>query len=191
MADSFRPAHSAAISAYSAPESLTRSVSLARLAINLGFSVGPAIGGVIALYLGYKWLFAIDAFTSFAAAAMLRIYLPKHTSEKNRHQNPILKDSRTSAYRDGKYLFFILMVAFYGICFFQLFASVPQYFSNVCHYNEGTIGLLLAFNGLLVVVIEMPLMHDLKKRERKFSVTLLQEHCAFRFHFLFFKMDRL
>jgi predicted MFS family arabinose efflux permease len=166
-ADSFRPAHSAAISAYSAPESLTRSVSLARLAINLGFSVGPAIGGVIALYLGYKWLFAIDAFTSFAAAAMLKFYLPKHSSEKNRHQNPILQDSRTSAYRDGKYLFFIMLVAFYGICFFQLFASVPQYFSNVCHYHEDTIGLLLAFNGLLVVFIEMPLISRLEKKKKK------------------------
>ena len=167
MADSFRPAHSAAISAYSAPESLTRSVSLARLAINLGFSVGPAIGGVIALYLGYKWLFAIDAFTSFGAAALLWFYLPKHTSEKNRHQHPVLQDSRTSAYRDGKYLFFILMVALYGICFFQLFASIPQYFSNVCHYNEDTIGLLLAFNGLLVVLIEMPLITRLEKKKKK------------------------
>src|SRR5205085_11734711 len=105
MADMFRPAHSAAIAAYSAPENRTRSVSLARLAINLGFSVGPAIGGIIALYLGYKWLFVIDSFTSFAAAAMLKYYLPKHVSEKNRHQNPVLQDSRTSAYRDGKYLF--------------------------------------------------------------------------------------
>jgi predicted MFS family arabinose efflux permease len=167
MADSFRPAHSAAISAYSAPESLTRSVSLARLAVNLGFSVGPAIGGVIALYLGYKWLFAIDAFTSLAAAAMLKFYLPKHSSEKNRHHNPVLQNSRTSAYRDGKYLFFILLVALYGICFFQLFASIPQYFSNVCHYNEDVIGLLLAFNGLLVVVIEMPLIARLEKKKKK------------------------
>src|SRR6185369_1507267 len=56
-ADMFRPANSAAISAYSTAENRTRSVSLMRLAINLGFSVGPAIGGVIALHLGYKWLF--------------------------------------------------------------------------------------------------------------------------------------
>jgi predicted MFS family arabinose efflux permease len=178
LADSFRPAHSAAISAYSAPESLTRSVSLARLAINLGFSVGPAIGGVIALYLGYKWLFAIDAFTSFAAAAMLRYYLPKHTSEKNRHQNPVLQDRRTSAYRDGKYLFFILLVALYAISFFQLFASIPQYFNKVCNYHEDTIGLLLALNGLLVVVIEMPLIARLeKKKERIFRYVIAGTLC--------------
>src|SRR4029079_9698902 len=77
------------------------------------------------------------------------------------------QDSRTSAYRDGKYLFFILLVALYGICFFQLFASIPQYFSKVCNYHEDTIGLLLAFNGLLVVVIEMPLIARLEKKKKK------------------------
>lgn len=177
MADMFRPAHSAAIAAYSAPENLTRSVSLARLAINLGFSLGPAAGGLIALYLGYKWLFVIDAFTSFAAAAMLYVYLPKHISEKNRHHNEILRDSSTSAYRDGAYLFFILLVALYGICFFQLFASIPQFFSKVCNYNEDTIGLLLAFNGLLVVVIEMPLIAHLEKRKKKFMYIIAGTLC--------------
>jgi predicted MFS family arabinose efflux permease len=177
MADMFRPAHSAAIVAYSAPESITRSVSLARLAINLGFSVGPAAGGIIALYLGYKWLFAIDACTSFAAAGMLYFYLPRQKTEHNRHQNPVLQDSRTSAYRDSQYLFFILLVALYAVCFFQLFASIPQYFSRVCNYNEDTIGLLLAFNGLLVVVIEMPLIAHLEKKKKIFRYIIAGTLC--------------
>lgn len=177
FADMFRPAHSAAISSYSSPENLTRSVSLARLAINLGFSVGPAVGGIIAMYLGYKWLFAIDSTTSFAAAAMLFFYLPKHKSEKNRHENSVLQDRKTSAYKDKKYLFFIFLVALYGICFFQLFASVPQFFSRICNYNEGTIGLLLALNGFLVVVIEMPLIAHLEKKKKIFKYIIAGTLC--------------
>ncbi len=177
ISDMFRPAHSAAIASYSNPENLTRSVSLARLAINLGFSVGPAIGGLIAMLLGYKWLFVIDAFTSFAAAAMLYFYLPKHKAEKNRHHNPVLQNSRTSAYRDKGYLFFIFLVALYGICFFQLFASIPQFFSRECHYTEGTIGLLLALNGFLVVVIEMPLISHLEKKKKLFRYVIIGTLC--------------
>ncbi|MCX6275612.1 MAG: MFS transporter [Bacteroidetes bacterium] len=177
FADMFRPAHSAAISSYSTPENLTRSVSLARLAINLGFSVGPAIGGVIAMYLGYKWLFVIDATTSFAAGVMLAFYLPKHKAEKNRHENAVLKDSTTSAYRDKKYLFFIFLVALYGICFFQLFASIPQFFSRECNYNEATIGLLLALNGFLVVIIEMPLIAHLEKKKKIFRYVIAGTLC--------------
>ncbi|MCB0644909.1 MAG: MFS transporter, partial [Phaeodactylibacter sp.] len=54
IADTFRPAVFAAIAAYSKPENLTRSSTLLRLAINLGFSVGPAVGGVLAATVGYS-----------------------------------------------------------------------------------------------------------------------------------------
>lgn len=166
--DLFRPANSKAIAAYSTPENRTRSVSLVRLAINLGFSLGPAAGGFIALYFGYKWLFVIDALTSLIAAVMLYIYLPRQADEINDPELIVLSDSKTSAYRDAPYLFFILLVALYGIGFFQLFASIPQYFSEECHYSEDTIGLLLALNGLLVVIIEMPLVTLLEKRQKTF-----------------------
>lgn len=177
FADMFRPANSAAIAAYSTPENRTRSVSLVRLAINLGFSVGPAAGGFIALHLGYKWLFVIDAATGFAAAWMLFAYLPRINERKERSGDHPLNDSSTSAYRDYRYLFFIFLVAIYGTCFFQLFASVPQYFSRVCHYNEDTIGLLLALNGFLVVIIEMPLVATLEKSKKIFSFIILGAMC--------------
>ncbi len=176
-ADMFRPANSAAIADYTTATDRTRSVSLVRLAVNLGFSVGPAVGGFVALYLGYKWLFVIDAFTSFAAAIMLYMYLPRKKSEQNRHKNEVLADSSTSAYRDYRYLIFILLVALYGVCFFQLFASMPQFFNTVCHYSEDTIGLLLALNGLLVVIIEMPLITALEKKKLIFRYIIIGVIC--------------
>lgn len=167
LADIFRPAISKATVAFSTPENRTRSVSLIRLAINLGFSVGPAGGGLIAMYIGYHWLYLIDIMTGFAAAGLLFFFLPKQyktglTSEK------VEMTKQTSAYRDKLYLFFVAMVALYGIGFFQLFASVPQYFNKQCHYNEDTIGLLMGLNGLLVVLIEMPLITLLEKKRNNF-----------------------
>jgi predicted MFS family arabinose efflux permease len=176
-ADIFRPANSKAIAVYSTAVNRTRSVSLVRLAINLGFSVGPAAGGFVALYLGYKWLFVIDACTSFAAAFMLFSYLPRQTAETENSTSTVLNNSNTSAYRDIPYLVFIVLVALFGMCFFQLFASVPQYFNKECHYNEGTIGLLLALNGLLVVIIEMPLVAFLEKNQRIFRFIIIGVIC--------------
>lgn len=175
--DIFRPANSKAIAVYSSAENRTRSVSLVRLAVNLGFSVGPAIGGFIALYLGYKWLFVIDSCTSFLAALMLYYYLPQKADSVEKNDSTILKDSSTSAYRDYNYLIFILLVAFYGVCFFQLFASIPQYFSQECNYTEDTIGLLLALNGLLVVLIEMPLVAFLEKNQKIFRFIIWGTLC--------------
>lgn len=167
-ADLFRPANSKAIAVYSDAKNRTRSVSLVRLAVNLGFTVGPAVGGFVVLYLGYKWLFVIDAVTTIAAAALLYFYLPRKHVEIVPNNPAILNDKSTSAYRDFTYLVFIFLVALYGTCFFQIFASIPQYFSKACKYDEGTIGLLLALNGFLVVLIEMPLMMKLEGKSHIF-----------------------
>ncbi|MBL7926113.1 MAG: MFS transporter [Bacteroidia bacterium] len=158
-ADMFRPANSAAISFYSTPETLTRSVSLVRLAINLGFTVGPAMGGFIAMHLGYQWLFVLDACSGYAAAFMLYKYLP-HIEIHKQKDNTEVKSP--SAYTDLPYLFFIGLVAFYGTCFFQLISSIPQYFKTQSHYAEDIIGLLMALNGLLVVLIEMPIISKIE-----------------------------
>lgn len=167
LADSFRPAMAASISAYSTPENRTRSVSLIRLAINLGFSIGPALGGFVAMYFGYRWLFIADSITSFSAALMLGFYLPRPNrvgSQAIKKENSI---KSKSAYRDWTYLFFILLVTFYATGFFQIFASLPQYFDRICHFSEDTIGLIMAFNGVLVVLVELPLVTWLQKKAVK------------------------
>ncbi len=71
VADTFRPAMFVAMSVYSKPENKTRSVTLIRLAINLGFSAGPAIGGIIITTLGYSGLFWVDGITCILATLLL------------------------------------------------------------------------------------------------------------------------
>jgi MFS family permease len=61
----------------------------------------------------------------------------------------------------------------YGTCFFQIFASVPQFFSHVFQYSEDLVGLLMALNGAIVVVVEMPLILVLEKKKREFSFIIL------------------
>ena len=177
VSDVFRPANSTAIATYSNPENRTRSFSLVRLAVNLGFSFGPAIGGLVALHLGYYWLFLIDAFTSIGAGIMLFFVLPKTNSLHQDRKAEPLKIKSPSAYKDKEYLKFIFFVAIYGIVFFQIFASVPQYFSRECGYHEDLIGLLLAFNGLLVVLIEMPIVGILEKKNQTFKFIIWGVWC--------------
>jgi len=178
-ADIFRPANSAAIGIFSDADNRTRSVSLVRLAINLGFSVGPAIGGFIAFHAGYSWLFIVDTITSLGAAAMLYFYLPHDVAAhpKTRKSMPS-SGSQISAYQDTTYLLFIFLVAAYGVCFFQIFASIPQYLSKVGKHNEDVIGLLMAFNGLIVVLIEMPLITQLQKQNRPFFYIIAGAVCV-------------
>jgi predicted MFS family arabinose efflux permease len=179
-ADMFRPAMSKGIAFYSTPENRTRSIALIRLAINLGFSVGPAIGGFVAYYLGYRPLIIMDACTSALAGIMLVIYLPRKPvlKETPQTQTEPLQPRYKSAYSDYIFLFFIALVALYGMCFFQLFASVPQYLDKVWHYSEDHIGWILALNGILVVAIEMPLMVALEKKKKIFHFIIAGAICV-------------
>ncbi|RTZ49581.1 MFS transporter [Chryseobacterium arthrosphaerae] len=51
VSETFRPANSVAITKYAKPENITRAFSLNRMAVNLGFSIGPALGGSYLLFL--------------------------------------------------------------------------------------------------------------------------------------------
>jgi predicted MFS family arabinose efflux permease len=165
VADALRPANSVAIAAYSEPENRTRSYSLMRFAINLGFSVGPALGGVVAGSFGFKWIFLIDAFTCLSAAFILLRYLPfRRDSVPVKSEGS--KNVSKSAYSDKDYLIFIVLVSLYAISFFQLFTSVPVFWEREWDFSETKIGLLLAINGLIIVLMEMPFIRSMEHVNR-------------------------
>src|SRR4029079_11545455 len=62
LGESFRPANSAAIAVYSNETNRIRCYSLNRLAVNLGWAIGPAIGGILAS-MDYQLLFWVDGLT--------------------------------------------------------------------------------------------------------------------------------
>ena len=67
IADMFRPAMFVSLNVYAKPENRTRALTLVRLAINLGFAAGPALGGLIIMNIGYKGLFWVDGATCIIA----------------------------------------------------------------------------------------------------------------------------
>ena len=169
VADALRPANSVAIAAYSTAENRTRSFSLMRFAINMGFSIGPAMGGIVAGAFGFRWIFVIDAVTCLVAALLLYLYLPyNHNAEKSSTSQ--VSEEGQSAYSDKEYLLFILLVSLYAIAFFQLFTSVPVYWGKEWAFSETKIGLLLALNGLIIVLIEMPFIRRIEHLSKNMTM---------------------
>lgn len=162
LADIFRPASFAALKSYTDSNNQTRSASLIRLAINLGFSAGPAVGGYLIYHFSYGSLFWVDGVTSILAGILLLYILhPKRSTkiEKQTFDIPPL-----SAYRDGFYLIFIFGLILFAFVFLQYFSTIPYFFSKDYGLSEKSVGLLLGYNGLVVFLIEMPLIHYLEKR---------------------------
>lgn len=167
----FRPANSASVATYARPENLTRAFSLNRMALNLGYSIGPAIGGFLAA-LSYDFLFYTNGIVSFLAGILFFFYFKnrKRNSNKEKQSEEMeisqLKKAK-SAYLDFRFLLFSLCVAVYAFGFFQILNTLPLFYKTEAMLDEKAVGLLMAFNGFIVFVFEMALVHY---AEKKFSL---------------------
>ncbi len=162
LGEAFRPANATAIAAYSNETNRIRCYSLNRLAVNLGWAIGPAVGGLLAS-IDYSWLFWVDGGTCIAASFLLLIFLPSgKTKSTNQTEEKVIANN--SAYRDKLFLtgmFFVFLVA---ICFFQLFSIVPVFYKEQVHLNKFTIGAVLALNGIVIALVEMVLVYSLENK---------------------------
>jgi len=163
VADTFRPAMFVSLKAYSKPENQTRSLTLIRLAINLGFSFGPFLGGIIITSLSYSGLFWIDGITCISAIILMRLVLKRKEFNVKKAEDSV-EDVVTSLYKDKPYWIFLAVVFLMGFIFLQLFTTMPLYYKGVHRLTEVEIGLLMALNGFLIFLFEMPLIHYIEKK---------------------------
>ena len=162
--EAFRPANSTAIAFYSKEENRTRSYALNRLAINIGWAVGVAMGGLIADF-NYELLFWVDGFTNMAAAGIMWLFL-KPVDYKPTRVAQGGSTQRTSAYKDTTYLVFIVVTALFAACFFQLFTNLPVFFRKDLHFSESYIGLVMSANGIIIALVEMVLVYKMENKGR-------------------------
>lgn len=174
ITETFRPANSVSISVYARPENITRSFSLNRMAINLGFSIGPALGGILAA-ISFKLLFYGNGITALLAGLLFYFYFKNLPVNKNRelfHHEKDTKKIKTgiSPWKDEAFLWYSLFCCLYSICFFQLLSTLPLFYRQVHHVSEGNIGLILASNGLVVFLLEMLIVQVAERNFRPSSV---------------------
>ena len=162
--EAFRPANSTAIAFYSSEENRTRSYALNRLAINLGWALGSAIGGVLAK-INYELLFWVDGITNILAAFVMLIFL-KPIRRKIQQDALLQSTSVTTAFRDKMFMSFIIITALFASCFFQIFTNLPVFLKKNLHLSEPYIGLLMAINGIIIAIIEMVLVYKLEGKQK-------------------------
>ncbi|MCJ7935050.1 MAG: MFS transporter [Chryseobacterium sp.] len=158
VSETFRPANSVAITKYARPENITRAFSLNRMAVNLGFSIGPALGGILSA-ISYEFLFFSNALAAFLAGLMYIWFFRKRTRlarKKARNvKEAVAVKKENSPYRDGKFLMYCLFCMLFSICFFQLFSTLTIFYKDTAHLSQQNIGFMLGYSGFLIVLLEM------------------------------------
>jgi MFS family permease len=122
------------------------------LSVNLGFSVGPALGGFLATY-SFKSLFWVDGATSIAAGVVLlarfRDSARKEQPTATHLQLPSL------ALFDPRLLYFLLALLPVLVTFFQHQGAMSLYMVRELHLSEAAYGLMFTINTLIIVLAEV------------------------------------
>jgi MFS family permease len=175
--ESVRPASLSMVSDLVAPAQRKAAFALSRLAANLGMSVGPAIGGILAVY-SFRWLFLVDGTTSILAGAVLAFAPMRNLGRQKTHEpdwadatdlgREIEADSSAPlvalhpgadlrAFRNPRMLYFLAAMIPVQLVFFQLTSTLPLFLVRYLHFPESVFGTIFTVNTLLIVALEVPL----------------------------------
>ena len=170
VTEASRPASLAALTVFVQPEERKAAIAVNRLAINLGMSVGPAIGGFLATA-SFPLLFVVDGATSLAAGLMLTTLLvwrpvaPLRVSQEARVRT-------RSAWRDPRAAVFLLGLFLMGLVFYQMEGAMPLFLVRDLHYRPSFFGFLFVVNTVLIVLIEVPLNLAMRRWPHAWTMAL-------------------
>lgn len=176
VGEAFRPANLSLISTEVKPEQRKTAFALNRLAINLGMSIGPVVGGFLST-LNFDLLFYVDGITSILAGIFLIISrFDKHEEQISDTKNELetkheMLRSR-SIFRDKVFLLFMISIIPVNMVFFQHIGALPIYIVRDLGHKEFVFGLLSAINTVMIIFIEVPLNNAMAHWSDKKSITL-------------------
>jgi MFS family permease len=147
--DMYRPAVSAAISDLVAPEERVRAYGLLYWAVNFGFAVGAALGGLLSKH-GWYLLFVGDAATTLIYAAIVWLRVPETQPQRHEHE---VRPPLWAPLADRRFMIFVLLVTLVWMLFLQSFTTLPVDMRDHGVSPAGY-GALIALNGLLIVLLQ-------------------------------------
>ena len=189
--ESVRPPSLALVSELVKPPQRKQAFALSRLAVNLGMSVGPAIGGILALY-SFQILFFADGVTSILAALVLMFGWPatlRTNASEPKWDEPedlgreieaegasLLAASHPvadlRAFRNRRMLYFLVALIPTQLVFFQLTSTVPLFLVHYLRLPESIYGTVFTLNTLMIVVLELPLNNAMAQWSHRRTLTL-------------------
>lgn len=149
----FRPAVGSLIAGLASGPERASLYAAYRFSLNLGSAAGVAIAGFIADQ-SFTVLIIGDAATSLVFAALAAFALPHVTGSTSRTSN--IRRGKGVIFRDRPFAVFLIGVALAWLVYYQVYSGLPLRIHQL-GYPSHVLGVLLALESGLVVVIELPL----------------------------------
>ena len=165
VSEMYRPGMQAAVADLVPPKDRVRAFSLTYWVINLGWSIGLALGGILYGH-SYHWLFIGDGLTTLLFGVIIAIGVPEtrparaHTVAADGSLTHAPHESAwlgfVAPFRDGVFVLFTLLAFCFAVVFLQ-HASTLALDMSAHGIKPALYGLIIGLNGVLIVVLQ-PLM---------------------------------
>ena len=176
------PVLSAMVADVCKPECSTESFSLMYLVQNVGFAIGPAVGGLL-FYHHLRGMFLLDAAVCFVSVAVTALFAEDHYDPAKSALAPAAQSGlRTDStlrliYARRPLFLFICAMLIISMCYQMLNFNLSLQMSELFGLEAGSrnSGLIWTVNGIVVILLT-PLIVSLTKRRHQFanmSVALL------------------
>lgn len=180
VAEMYRPAASAMIGDLVGPALRPSAFGLMYVAINMGFAVGPVVGGLMLQYYTFQTLFWCDAVTSAVYGviilARIRETLPPRPqpaalpaadagADAPGPARPLAVNAAVHMLHDTTFMVCCAASLLVAFVFMQSMSTFPLYLAGL-GIGPEMYGRIIALNGVIIVVFQIPLTSFLSRFHR-------------------------
>lgn len=157
VTEAFRPANLASLSDFALPEQRRAAFALNRLAINLGWSVGPALGGLI-VAVSFPALFLVNGVMTVLSGGVLALSLRTDRAQAA-DDSPNVREPGAGipAWRNRRYLAVLLGMLPAFLVFCQFMSTLPLFLVRDLGLPESSYGFIITINTAIILALEVPL----------------------------------
>ena len=164
-----QPTVSAIVADLAPKNRLTESYGLMRVGGNVGWAAGPAVGGYMATFVSYAWLFGVAALTSVLAFSLILFFF-----KESFHGDTDRVDFRSILHvaTNRTFLMFttLSMLVFMGMA--HIGSTLSVFTVDRIGFSTAQFGLLLTVNGLIVVLFQYPVARVIDRVGKSRSLIL-------------------
>ncbi len=160
---------SAVVADSSSKERLTEAYGILRIGANIGWAAGPAIGGYLATFWPYAWLFGIPALTCGIVSFITFFFVRESSRGLGRKVG--FRGMLPPA-EDQTFLVFIALSILLHVVVGQMSSTLSIFAVDRVGFSTAQYGSLLTLNGLIVIFFQYPMTLALRRLAKSRALVL-------------------
>ncbi|HEY5951102.1 MAG TPA: MFS transporter [Kofleriaceae bacterium] len=150
----FEPVAYALVSDVVTPEQRISAFGLQRMGTNLGWAVGPALGGTLTLIIPYGAVFYVAA-AGMIVAAVVTMYVEDPARTRTDHASD-LRGALVSSWRSPPMRILLIATFLAALLQTQMYSTFSIYMTDELGLLKSDVGLLYMVNGIGVLALQIP-----------------------------------